>query len=328
MRILFLRRQHVGELAECIDDWASELRRLELHVDIEDAASWIPNKVQKEEREVSNKLREIAKDYDLVHAFGIRAAWSCAEAFKDEEAWVYTAYDMPRTTHPEVVKRLNMAAKGIASSRAVRNALYGAGVTNMEVLYPGIEPPGLTRSAIALKQQFQLPTEGIIVGAYQPITVESVSESDHGLEALISAWKEVNHPATLAIGNANNLPDGNYHKVQVGRLEDFVSICDLWVVPGEKLGFSRQILSAMNLKKPVLAKASGGLPEIFEEDTSGFLYFDNEYLGQKLNALLEMELTREAVGNAAGIHVQEHFNLRNSAHQLKQIYFSIAEEQI
>lgn len=332
MRILFLRRQHYGELAEFTDEWASELRRLELHVDVEEAGGWIPNTLSAViDRDCASKLRSLARDYDLVHAFGYRSAWVCADAFEDREAWIYTAYDMPRTTHSSLVSRLNMAQRGLVPSRAVRNALSGAGVNVVEVHSPGISRDHLSsREPAALREQHFLPPDSKLVGMLLSETSETATPNDEGLEGLLRAWGPGFDGWNLVIGGdcPRELPEGVLRTGTVNRPEDFFAVCDVVVIPGFNLGFSRQALLAMALGKPVLARGTGALPEIIAEDVSGFLFYDEGVLRERLASVVEMELTRQVCGSAAKVRVEQLFDLDHSARRLKDIYLEISESAL
>lgn len=330
MRVLFLRRQDRGEFADCIDDWARALRNLGHHVGIEDAGFWIPNEISKSiDKETTKQLKEIGRDYDLVHAFGIRAAWACAEAYGEKEAWLYTAFEPPKSTHRLVVNNLNKGVKGLAVSRYVRNLFSGADVERIETLSPGIDlPQAPLRDSQSVRAYYKLPPDGLLVGASYAERIETSTPGEDGIASLILAWPQMQQKAHLVLigeGDSDSLPYGVTGVGRVGQREELISACDLWVVPGRNIGFSREMLVAMGLNKPVLVRGQGGLSEQIAEDVSGFMFYDDEVLANRLDAVLEMELTREAVGNAALVRVEELYSLKESAKRLKDIYQDILQ---
>ena len=82
MTVLFLRRQALGGIATYSSALAAELAKHGVEVRIEDAEKWIPNETgPKPDDKVSPQLMKLAKDVQLVHAFGYRSAWASGAAF-------------------------------------------------------------------------------------------------------------------------------------------------------------------------------------------------------------------------------------------------------
>ena len=107
-----------------------------------DDTGWIPNETGwKVDRKVSKQLQEASRGFDLIHAFGYRAAWACSEAFYLKRPWVYTAYDMPKTLVSQLIDRLNAARTGIVPTRKVKQKLEEADTLNLEVVMPCVHVP-------------------------------------------------------------------------------------------------------------------------------------------------------------------------------------------
>ncbi|MEQ1935353.1 MAG: hypothetical protein ABL962_15950, partial [Fimbriimonadaceae bacterium] len=120
MRVLLLRRDPSNELRRWSDDLVSQLGGGGITAYAYECDLWLPRETHPSlNKESAKRLREIGKDYDLVHALGYRCAWACAETFGDAEVWAYSVYDFPKTRNPKLIDRLNMAQFGTCPSRWV-----------------------------------------------------------------------------------------------------------------------------------------------------------------------------------------------------------------
>ncbi len=151
MRVLFIRRQKVGGIATYSDALARELENHGIEVVIDDAEDWIPNETGfATDRRVTKLVKKAAQGFDLVHAWGYRPAWACSEAFYLRSPWIFTAYDIPKTTNSQLIDRLNAARTGLCVTRAVKLKLEAADTINLELVPPGLAtPPPLLEKAIS-----------------------------------------------------------------------------------------------------------------------------------------------------------------------------------
>ena len=142
MRVLILRRRHFGSAKTLLDALPRALEEEGIEAVIDEADGWIPDQTGfNVDRETTKAVKKAAQGFDVVHAWGLRAAWACSEAFYVRSPWLYTAYDMPRTVHPDLVDRLNAAHRGVCSSPSVKAALDQADVLNLETIVPGVPVP-------------------------------------------------------------------------------------------------------------------------------------------------------------------------------------------
>lgn len=328
MRVLLLRRQGSGEIAEHVDDLARELPVLGIQALVEDAGPWIPNSTKGDEnKEAIRLLRDRAKDVDIVHAFGYRAAWACADAFQDREAWMYTAYDYPRTTQGPLIERLNMAVKGFSTSFALARKLEVSGVQQSDAIWPGCRPPDdILRHKSAAREHWGLPTEGHLVCARVPDPHPNATPNDWGQDAIAAAWPKVREAfpgAHLAIiGQPGDEDWGQGVSVlgPVAKVAEVLNGCDLFVEAGRGVSFSRTACQAMSLAKPTLLRSDGGLPEMIAEHVSGFLFPDDSMLASTIIDVLQMDLTREAIGQAARVRYEEMFLPKDAAGHIADAY--------
>src|SRR5688572_29660469 len=164
MTVLFLRRQALGGIATYSNALAQELPKHGVDVRIENAEKWIPNETgPKPDAKVTPQLERLAKDVQIVHGFGYRPAWACGAAFKSYSAWVYTAYDVPKTTHQLLIDKLNEAQAGICSSRAVFRALDEAIAIDLVIERPGALPVETGLSKEEAMQRLGLPIDATAI---------------------------------------------------------------------------------------------------------------------------------------------------------------------
>lgn len=337
VNILFLRRQQLGGIATYSDALAGALAEHGCTVKIEDAEKWMPNETgPKPDSKVTPHLVKLAKDFDIVHAFGYRPAWACGVAFKSYSAWFYTAYDIPKTTHEMLIDKLNEAQAGICASRAVYRALDEAIAIDLVLERPGIaslSQPIKTRAEA--KRSLGVPESAVLIAGLGRLVPER--GFDALLRAMDAVWQDVPE-AHLRIGGvgpesgalaelAKGLSKAG-HVGLSGRAADareFLSAADLVVIPSRRAGMSMVGLEAMSLGLPVLLRNTGGLPELIDPDISGMLFETDESLGSTIVELLGLPLTLETLGNAARIRAEEHFSLAEHAGSIARLYKAVLE---
>lgn len=338
MKVLLLRKQGFGDIATHSTSLASALRERGVEVEIEEASESIPDQTGgKIDKQVSEWLRKRADSFDLVHAFEYRSAWACAEAFGYEEAWLYTAYGMPKTTHRMLVDRLNRSQAGICSSNAVLRVLDGALALDLAVIHPGVPT---IREANPERKHARRE-----LGLEEPATyVASMGRftPEYGFGNLIASFADVlKHVPDAELLLAGEGPEeGNLRQQAAGQAQperirffgivennsDFFCSADLFVVPADRAGFSLAAVESMSVGTPVLLRNSGGLPEIVDPEISGFLFHSDEELGSRISELLNMPISLESVGNAGRLRVLERFTLEQCADSVVELYRSICQD--
>ncbi len=329
MKILLLRRQRLGGTATLSNLIQQTLPEFGLSVDILDADDWIPDRTGgKTDKEVSKKLREVAKGYHLVHAFGYRCAWACSVAFGLKAPWIYTAHDMPRTTIPVFIEKLGAARTGICSSRAVKRALQEGDATNLDVILPGTPTVESEIGAEAMKQAKEAlgfdPEGRLVLGLGRLVM-------DHGFDALANAAQNLTADVPgLRVVIAGEGPEAeSLHQpgceVVEGKVDaqQWFTAADVVVVPHRRCGFSMVAAEAMALGKPVLARETGGLAEMGVRDVSIDLFEADEDLPYAVMDLLGSSILRESLGLAARARAYERFSLRDSVRAYSELYHDL-----
>ncbi len=322
MRVVALRRQRFGGVATLTSLLVEALDRVGVELVVDDADDWIPNETGgKIDRETSKRVRAAAQGFDLVHAFGYRAAWACSAAFGNQR-WVYTAHDMPKSVHPQLIERLNDARAGACSSQAVHMQLEAAGARRLEVVRPGL-PTG--RRVLDKKEARAML--GVFEDAFL-LVVSGRFCKEHSIDTAIHVTTALPHFARLYITGQGEL-ESHLRQIANERTvvtsEPFsqqtaIAAADMVIVPSTVAGHSYTAIEAMLQGTPVALRRTGGLAELADDHRTAFYFETDEELLDLLNHLcFKRELVQE-VGRAGRHHCLASFDIARTAESLKAIY--------
>jgi glycosyltransferase involved in cell wall biosynthesis len=322
LRVLFLRRQRFGGVATFTQLIAEALDKEGVEAVIDDADDWIPNQTGRAvDRDVSRKVLAARRGFDLVHAFGFRTAWACSAAFGGEP-WVYTAHDMPKTVHRQLIERLNDARAGLCSSKAVAYALESAKAQRLQVVLPGLP---VNRRVLDKSEARAM------LGANDDTFLLAVAGrfcAEHSIDTAIYVADALPYFTRLIVSGEGELErhlrDVAKERVTITTApfsqQTALAAADVAVVPSTVAGFSMSAIEAMLQGTPVALRRTGGLSEIAEDHQSGFYFETDEELLDLLNHLcFKRELLREA-GRAARQRALSHFDISRTAGEYARAY--------
>ena len=267
--------------------------------------------------------------FDIVHAFGYRAAWACAESFGNREAWVYSAYDLPKTTRIELIERLSKAQIGLCSSSAVYRRLDLAGAENLEVHYPGTEilVAGPEEREIA-KSRYDVGTSDLlIVGLGRLVQDRNFIEL---VNAMPAVWEEIPTARLIIAGKGPEeetlrgiLTDP---RVQISgftsRRNDLLLAADLTVVPSFSTGFSMVAAESMAAGSPVMVGSEEGCIGMVDPNLSGFV-FELGNLARTIIEALHSPITLDCVGRAGRVRAQDYYDIVRNGAAIRVVYEGI-----
>ncbi len=106
---------------------------------------------------------------------------------------------------------------------------------------------------------------------------------------------------------------------------DLLRMSDLLVLPSVDEPFGRVIIEAMAVGLPVVATASGGVPEIVVDKETGLLVpaREHEPLAEAIVEVLSDEAAATRMGQAGRARALERFDVRRVARQVEDIYAGI-----
>ena len=322
MRVLALRRQRFGGIATYTQLLPTALDREGIELVVDDTDAYIPDKTGPGvDRDVSKRVRDAAKGFDLVHAFGFRTAWACSEAFGGER-WLYTAHDMPKTTHPELIARLNTARAGVCSSEAVRYALEAGKANKLYTVRPGLPRDRRLLDRNECRKRLGASEDTFLLVAAGRFCKE------HSLESAIYVTDALPHNTRLVLcgeGEEEQKLRGLARErvtVTTRRFaqQDAIAAADLVLVPSTVAGFSFTAVEAMLQGTPVAMRRTGGLAELAEDHRTGFLFETDEELFDLLNHLCYKREALAEVGRAGRQHALSAFDIDRTAKEMAAIY--------
>ncbi|MBL8047572.1 MAG: glycosyltransferase family 4 protein [Chthonomonas sp.] len=253
----------------------------------------------------SQSLIKRLDSYDLVHSFGYRMSWALADAFGDKKPWVYTAYDMPGSTHDLLMERLNKARAGYCCSEYVRKRLGWYGADFLKVTRLGLssfDGGSLSRETCCLALGLD-PEQSHIV---------SFSD-DAGLVPDVSRVQ-------ARISDANIVVAGDQDRAEL------FAVASLVVFPALEKGASMCLLHAMAAGAPVMVPEDSGLAEYVDDRATG-LWFDSlDALTDMIASALQMPIRAESMAQAAQIRVQETENLLDAIDLLGRHYRKMVKQ--
>lgn len=321
MRVLALLRRTRGGLANWARDAAEALKQEGVELVVDDA-SWIPDETgPRVAKETAKRVEQAAKGFDAVHALEYRAAWSCADAFGLRKPWLYTAYRMPKTTHPELVDRLCSSRRGLCPSRAVFDALDEADCVNLEVM-----PMAATVTPADREEGRRMLGAGPGGPCFLAMGSFAV---DRGMDCLPAAMREVwagwPEARLVLIGDGGDAPVFDDHRATVLRTwlddpEPWIAGADAVVVPYRNAGWSRLAVEAMRLGVPVVVREEAGLAEVGVPGVSTFGFRTDAELGTELAKVAGGELRRESVGLAGRAWAEDRLDMGRHARRLAEVY--------
>lgn len=108
---------------------------------------------------------------------------------------------------------------------------------------------------------------------------------------------------------------------KVTNIPSFLSLLDIFVLASLDEGFGIVILEAMTASLPVVASRVGGIPEIINNNETGFLVkpADSKALAEGIIKLVEDKDLRARMGNLAKAEVKK-FNSKEMTRKIEKIY--------
>jgi glycosyltransferase involved in cell wall biosynthesis len=185
-----------------------------------------------------------------------------------------------------------------------------------------------------LRDDFAIPCEDVLVGVVARL------EPEKGHRWLLSAWPSVVAAAPrswLAIvgdgslgeelrAQAATLPATARERVVfTGRRDDVAAITgelDIAVLPSLREAQGISILEAMARRRPVVASAVGGIPEVLTDGVDGILVppADPAALADALARLSRSPSLRERIGEAGYRTVAERFSIDAQVRAIQVVY--------
>jgi glycosyltransferase involved in cell wall biosynthesis len=233
-----------------------------------------------------------------------------------------------------------LARRIIVNSRAVARRFSGATASRVRCVYNGVDlkrfsprpPPSGFRQTVGLSGQGP-----VIVSVGRFVAYKGY---DHLLEAagLLKADRPDIEWVIAGDGELRGALEAQCRRLGLTRqvhflgwrddLPDVLSLADLFVSPAVGEHFGRVLIEAMAMGKPVVATASGGVPEIVVDGETGVLVTpaDPAALAGAVRALLADPARRHRLGQAGRARVETEFSLAGHADAVGSVYRECLED--
>ncbi len=121
------------------------------------------------------------------------------------------------------------------------------------------------------------------------------------------------------VGVRDNIIFAGYVSDKV--LPFYYEACDVFVLPSEKEGFGIVFLEAMYFAKPCIGANKGGIPEVIEDNITGFLIKPNDQisLAETVIKLLKDDNLRSSMGKAGKERLEKEFSFERFRDRLEKI---------
>jgi glycosyltransferase involved in cell wall biosynthesis len=304
-------------------------------------------KFYKESMALARQLRQIGAD--IVHFSDEKAAHhnSLAAFFARRRTVCHLRVSYPRLELRNRLCLLPVQSFIFVSKEAQQTFALSLPPGKARVIYDAIEIPteDMTESNAAVKRELGVPVGCPLIGMVARVS----AQKDY--YTLASAAAEVlrRYPETrfLIVGD-NSLVDLNrqhYQEVilklrELGIAEKFIftghqsnvpryiAAMDICVLCTHREGFPLSILETMAMRKPVVATAVGGIPEIIEDGVTGYLHRhgDSKQLAGVIMSLIEDPAKASRIGLAACEHVRQNHSREKFANEISKAYTDLMSQ--
>ena len=249
---------------------------------------------------------------------------------------------------PPKVRRyeLNEVDRVFPVSRQIQRSLEAGGVLpeRLRVLYSGLDLGAVPVQADGrqIRHQFGIPVDVPLIGTVGNLFPRKGYEVM--LQALPTILKSLPELHYLIVGSGNATYEARLRslvkelgvatRVHFAGFQDPVYSClaaiDLYVHPALTEGFGIAVLEAMAMRKPVVATATGGLPEIVQDGETGIVVLpgDPDALAQSVSELLQDSARCRQLGEAGRTRVATHFAVKSMMDQLVSGYGTLLGRRV
>ena len=249
---------------------------------------------------------------------------------------------------PPKVRRyeLNELDRVFPVSRQIQRSLEAGGVLpeRLRVIYSGLDTSAVPVQADGhqIRHEFGIPVDVPLIGTVGNLFPRKGYEVM--LRALPTILKSLPELHYLVVGGGNAAYEtrlrslvkelGVANRVHFAGFQDpvysYLAAIDLYVHPALTEGFGIAVLEAMAMRKPVVATATGGLPEIVQDGETGIVVLpgDPDALAQSVSELLQDSARCRQLGEAGRTRVATHFTVESMMDQLVSGYGTLLGRRV
>lgn len=229
----------------------------------------------------------------------------------------------------------------IAISQAVRRVLVDGGVepARVAVVHSGIDlsrfdgvPPG------RIREEYAVPQDARVIGNVAAV-------ADHkGQRYLLAAMPRVLAAEPMARlfvvgdGELRGALEAQVKELDIGHAVTFtgfrtdvpqwLALFDVFIMSSHLEGLCTSVLDALAMRRPVVASAAGGLPEIIRHEVTGLLVppKEPEPLADAIVRLLRDRELGRRLAEAGRRHVEAEFSAESMVEGTLRVYHEVMDE--
>lgn len=238
----------------------------------------------------------------------------------------------------------NFVDKVICVSEAVKKLIMreeGIPERKIRIIYNGIDPDEFSNSINVDDEKKKLGLAGSVPIIGMLANFGHIKGHRYLLEAA-ALLKSKNYLLNfILIGKGSLENDSKKQSNELGvagmvhflghraDIQKMLMVMDILVVPSLSEGFSNTIVEALYMKKPVIATAVGGNPEIIYHNRTGILIPPKspEHIARAIINLLNNRNFAKKLGESGRKSVEDNFIFKNKVKETEQLYETLLAEK-
>jgi len=297
-----------------------------------------------ESRIVAHQIREVGAD--IVHFADERAAQfnSLAALLSGSRIVCHLRVSYPHLSLRQRLGLLPVHSFIFVSEEVKQTFGMKVAARKARVIYDAVDvsTADMTASNAVVRRELGVPLGSTIVG----MTARVSRQKDYYTLAASAVCILAKHPATrfLIVGD-NSLVDLNrsHYKEVANRLDELgisdkfifaghrtdvprlIAAMDICVLCTHREGFPLSILESLAMRKPVVATAVGGIPEIIQPGVTGYLHQheNSKELAEAVISLIDDPERAAIIGDAGFEHVRRNYSRQKFTDEVLQAYSDV-----
>ncbi|MGI6686606.1 MAG: glycosyltransferase family 4 protein [Bacillota bacterium] len=304
------------------------------------------------------KLIELVKEKEihLIHTHGMKAGLvgRIAASFCKRHALPYLLstvhnsiyqYQMPEYRRQMIAKVQQCLSyktdKFITVSQALKKEIMlweGVPEDKIQVIYNGINTEFFNKKTTPYdKIRLGLNPVFPVVGTVARLAPQKGIK--HFIQAAFQVSQVVDQVQFLVVGDGPLRRELEHQASKIGlrdkiiftghyqNISEIYPLIDVFVMPSLSEGLSISLIEAMAAKRPIVASATGGIPELIVHREFGLLVppGNQQALAQGILELLKRPKWSEKLAEAAGQRARSQFTIEKMVQQTEEIYLEIAQ---
>ncbi|MGC9198341.1 MAG: glycosyltransferase [Acidobacteriaceae bacterium] len=350
LRLVEATRHHFRHVAFCLQDAVALQESFrELGIETVTYAAPVPSlrhgvRFFRESRVVALQIQRVGAD--IVHFSDERAAHhnSLAALLARSRMVCHLRVSYPHLALREQLSLLPIQSFIFVSKEAKQSFGMSVPAGKTRVIYDAIEAPtvDMAECNAVVRMELGVPNGCTLIGMVARVS----RQKDYYTlaDSAVTVLRKFPNARFLVVGD-NSLVDLNRsHYEEVGRKLDELGIRDKFIFTGHrtdvprliaamdicvlcthKEGFPLSILETMAMRKPVVATAVGGIPEIIEPDVTGYLHQhgNSKELADAVISLIEDPVKAHRIGEAGYEHVRQNYSRQKFVDEIAMAYSDV-----